>query len=405
VFNFRQRFLHWLDPLYDRETGVIDLERALREARTAFGGLEYLHLFDWGNCGPYGRIYGRVGDHSPYDYLEGGRDALRGAIAGVQDTGVRVGLYIEGYLLEERGLLGERARDWQLIRRDGGRVYWPKSSEMFMCPWVEDWQDVQSQTYGEKVGELQVDGMYVDQFGFAGPDKDCWSREHGHPWPGYATVGERLMSQRIRSRVDAAREGVVLYGEETPCDVNSQSMDGGFSYHMHWNRVWQPWAPLHSMRFAIPSFKTFEILVCDKPTAPWAEGVKWVFFNGEGIWLEGPADEWFDARTRAAIRKCHALLREHRDAFTTDTPRPLIPTLAPGVFANAFPTRGKVVYTLYNARHRTFSGEVLSLDHRWWTTYRDAWNGQELRPEKRRGQRVLSVELGPRDVGCVVAEW
>jgi hypothetical protein len=74
VFNFRQRFLWAHDPLCDAKTGELHLERAVEEARREFGGIDYLHLFDWGNCGPYGRIYGRTGDHSPYDYIKGGRD-------------------------------------------------------------------------------------------------------------------------------------------------------------------------------------------------------------------------------------------------------------------------------------------------------------------------------------------
>ena len=71
VFNFRQRFLHGLDPLYDGQQ--IHLQRAVDEAVREFGGIDYLHLFDWGYCGPYGRIYGRTGDYSPFDFLHGGQ--------------------------------------------------------------------------------------------------------------------------------------------------------------------------------------------------------------------------------------------------------------------------------------------------------------------------------------------
>jgi hypothetical protein len=74
--------------------------------------------------------------------------------------------------------------------------------------------------------------------------------------------------------------------------------------------------PLNSVRFALPDFKTIEILYCDKPTGSWATGVRWVFFNGEAIWLEGSATEWFEPQTLEAIRRCYAILHEHRDAFT-----------------------------------------------------------------------------------------
>jgi len=406
IFNFRQRFLHSHGPLYDSQAGTFHLERALDEAEEHFGGLEYLHLFDWGRCGRHGRIYGRIGDYSPYDYLSGGQDAFRAAIAGVRRRGVPVGLYIEGYLLQENGRLGQaHGRQWQLRDRRGKGVYWPDSTEMMICPWVGAWREVQAATYAAKVAELDVDGMYLDQFGFANPGKDCWSTEHGHPTPGYAVLGERGLATLVRNRIGSVKKAVALYGEETPCDVNSQVQDGSFTYHMRSCRYSQPWAPLHLLRFAIPSFKTFEILVCDQPMGCWAEGVKWTFFNGEGIWLEGPAEEWFRPETRAAIRKCHAIMRAHRDAFTCSRPTPLVQTETGGVHANLFPLERKAVYTLYNARHRAVDGPVLAVAARPAARYIDAWHGGAISPERRGDRHVISLKIGPRDVGCLVVSW
>ena len=406
VFNFRQRFLYWLDGLYDAKAGQFHLDRALDEAEEHFGGMEYMHIFDWGNCGKYGRIYGRTGDYSPYDYLKGGKAAFKDAIAGIQKRGVPVGLYIEGYLLQENGKLGQaHGKDWQLVNQRYTRVYWPGSTEMVMCPWAPAWREVQASTYAAKVAELDVDGMYLDQFGFAGPGKDCWSRDHSHPVPGYSMLGERGLSTMVRKRIQSVKKGVALYGEETPCDVNSQVQDGSFTYHMTSCRWSRPLAPVHMLRFAIPSFKTFEILVCDRPTGTWAEGVKWVFFNGEGIWLEGEATEWFAPDTRAAIRKCHAILRAHKDAFTSDQPVPLVQTEMGGVYANFFPAGRKTVHTLYNSRHRTVRGEVLAIKARPGARYFDAWHAAPLTPTRRDGRDVISLTLGPRDVGCVVCVW
>ena len=408
VFNFRQRFLWSHDPLCDRATGTFRLDSAFNEMEQHFGGVEYFHLFDWGYCGKYGRIYGRTGDHSPYDYIKGGRPALKKGIEAIQARGVPVGLYIEGYLLQERGRLGQaHGKDWQLVSRGGQGVYWPDSTEMMTCPWVSAWREVQAGTYATKVEELDVDGMYLDQFGFANTGKDCWTSDHGHPVPGYAVLGERGLSTLVRRRIEGVKEGVALYSEEAPCDVSSQVQDGSFSYHMRACRASQPWAPVHLFRFAVPSFKTFEILVCDRPTGSWAEGVKWVFFNGEGIWIEGPAQEWFWPQTLAAIRKGHGILRAHRDAFASDDPVPLVATEMAGVHANLFPSAAgrKAVYTLYNARHRSVNGPVLAIPTRPDARYRDLWNGAGLTPTRRNGRDVLSVTLEPRDVGCVLCTW
>lgn len=404
VFNFRQRFLHAHDPLYDTTTGQYHLTDAITEGEEQFGGIEYLHLFDWGNVPGVGRVYGRTGDTSPFDgALKGGVPAFRQAIQGVQRRGVHVGLYIEGYLLEERGKLGAaQGKDWQIIQRNGERFYWPGSSEMMICPAVPAWREVQLSTYEARVRELGVDGMYLDQFGFANEGKDCWSKDHGHPVPSGTTEAEFQFTRQMREKLSATRPGVVLYDEEVPCDMNSQNLDGAFSYHMANCRQTRPLVPLHVPRFAYPTFKTFEILVCDRPMGGWTEGVQWTFFNGEGLWLEGPAATWFRPETLATIRQCHGILREHRDAFTSVNVEPLVETGVPGVFANVFRNGAKTVYTLYNARHRTFRGTILG--PRWQTFLRaqDLWNDHAIVPEQDGLMARLPVDLPPRGVGCLL---
>ena len=195
---------------------------------------------------------------------------------------------------------------------------------------------------------------------------------------------------------------MAIYTEESPVDVTTQCQDGSFTYAMSTSHRTTTRVPLNLTRFAMPDFKTIEILYCDKPTGSWATGVKWVFFNGEAIWLEGPATEWFEPETRAAIRRCYRLLREHRDAFTTDCPTPLVPTRVGGVFANAFPAPSRTVYTLYNSRHRTVRGDLLALPWADGTVYEDAWNGRPATVTRQGDQAFVNLELGPHDVGCLV---
>jgi len=129
-----------------------------------------------------------------------------------------------------------------------------------------------------------------------------------------------------------------------------------------------------------------------------------VFFNGEAMWLEGPADAWFEPETRAAIRRCYGILRKHCDAFTTLEPVPLVPTELGGVYANAFPTEGETVYTLYNSRHRTVRGEVLRIPHRPGTTYHDAWHDRPAKFRLDGPDAVITLEIGPHGAGCAVDE-
>ena len=105
---------------------------------------------------------------------------------------------------------------------------------------------------------------------------------------------------------------------------------------------------------------------------------------------------------RAFLRNALRILHEHREAFRTLSPRPLVPTEDPLVYANEFPGKAETVWTLFNADYRTHRGPVLAVKHVDGATYRDLWGGVELTPALRGGDAVLSVELGPRGIGCVM---
>jgi hypothetical protein len=405
VFNFRQRFLYWLDPMYDAEKREYTMDAALDEAAREFGGCEYLHIFDWGNCGPYGRIYGRTGDYDPGDYLPGGWDGFRAAVEGVRKRGVRVGYYVEGYLLDERGKLGQaHGREWQMMDANGNGMRWPKSTEIYVCPAVEPWQEVQATTYARMVERMDADGMYLDELGFAGPWKWCWSKDHGHPSPSSSLQAERALTRRVREAMTAVKPEAVLYTEDTPTDVNSQYQDGAFCYSMQRHRGSGSIAPLKLFRFAFPDFKNIEILNCDSPTGTWATGVRWAFWNGEALWLEGKPNEWFAPQTRRAIRDCHGVLREHRDAFAGDKAEPLVPTLSGSLFANKFIGSGETAYTIYNARGETYAGEVIAVAHKPGVRYFDAFAGQEIKPRIEKGQAYLPLTVDPMGVGCIICK-
>jgi len=404
VFNFRQQFLYRFDALVDPQTGAYRMKPVLERDARDFGGVDFLHIFDWGYQRQYGRIYSRTGDHDAGPYLPGGWEDFRAAVEEVRSEGIPVGFYIEGYLLDERGLLGEaRGREWQMVGPDGTPVRWPDSHEIYVCPAVEAWQEVQASTYARVVERMDADGMYLDQFGFAGPAKWCWSLDHGHRAPSSSLRAEQALTRRVREAVAAVKPGVVLYTEDTPTDVNSQYQDGAFCYSMQRHRWSGSAAPLKLFRFAFPDFKNIEILNCDHPTATWAAGVRWAFWNGEALWLEGAAEDWFAPQTRRAIRDCYRVLRAHRDAFAGDRAEPLLPTPAGGVYANGFFGAGETAYTLYNARRETYSGEVLSVAHEAGTRYWDAFTGREIQPRLAEGRAVLALTLDPQGVGCIVS--
>jgi hypothetical protein len=134
--------------------------------------------------------------------------------------------------------------------------------------------------------------------------------------------------------------------------------------------------------------------------------VRRVFFNGNGLWIEGRADEWFTPKTRAEIARLHRVLHEHRDAFTSSHPVALVPTLRAGVLVNEFPADdgNKSVYTIFNSNYGSVGGEILSVPHSDETVYLDAFAQKTLQPTIAGRHAILTMDMKPRDVACIVVK-
>ena len=394
-FYYQQRYA-WED-LRNQETGEWRMDEVIRRYRDYFGRLDYLHIFDFGQS----PTYGRVGDYNHYDEL-GGLPAMRAAIAEAQRQGVRVGLYIEGYLCDERSVWGrEHVAANEIIQQGGSPLLWsPGSTEHMMCPAAEGWRSHLAETFARVARELGPDGLYCDQYGFQDPGKTCWSREHGHPVPWPPMLGERETTQAIRNGLP---DGVATLTEDTPHDINSQFQDGALSYS-----VWSADPALmphraHLSRFVFPSFKVFQLVSYSPFTEGGWQRLKFPFFNGEGYWLHGGTDDFYCEDAARFLRQAFAILHDHADAFTSDDVEALVPTLDPAVYANCFRSRDEVVWTLFNGHYRTFRGDVLRVPYEPGVEYTEAFSGKALQP-KRAGRTVtLAVELAPQGIGCIVA--
>ncbi|MCL6520022.1 MAG: DUF6259 domain-containing protein [Armatimonadetes bacterium] len=400
VFNFRQQFLRFYIPggekYYNKEKKKYTFAEGIAEDSKAFGGVDYLHLFDWGAS----EKWGRCGDYDPWDEI-GGVEAFRDAITKTQASGIPVGLYIEGYLVDPQSRIAQaHGKEWQIIGKDGKPLPF-FAPALNMCSAVKEWQDYLASVYSTIKEKTHALGYYCDEMGFADPGHFCYAENHGHSVPEPPLRGQRDLLKKIRQ---ALGPDVALYTEETPADVNTQHQDGSFTYAI--SSVSDAWSPSHInlTRFALLDFKTFEIIVCDKPLGDRLTAVRQIFFNGEGIWLEGPADKWFAPQVLAFIRKMHKVMRKYEDCFTSLSPVPLVPTGQKLVFANKFPAKERTLWTLFNANYSTVRGELLAVEHTPGAKYYDVWNGRELKPRIVGEIAYLTLEIGPRDVGCVVKE-
>jgi len=129
---------------------------------------------------------------------------------------------------------------------------------------------------------------------------------------------------------------------------------------------------------------------------------KFPFFNGEVYRIGVPGLPGMDEPSRAFLQRAVGIQCAHREAFASRNVRPLAPTEVAGVFANQFATAREIVWTLYNANGRSVHKPVLRVRHVEGARYHDAWNGQPLTPEIRDGHALVSLDLPPKGVGCLV---
>ncbi|HPB32293.1 MAG TPA: DUF6259 domain-containing protein, partial [Candidatus Sumerlaeota bacterium] len=314
--------------LFDRSRNTYTFPVEFDNAEKHLGGPDMLDISSWG----WSAAYGRVGEYRRYEL--GGLANFRSAIAFAHGKGIPVGLYIEGYLLDERcTIFGEKGGEWKMLNADGSDQR--SGREVTICPSVPEWQDWMARLYADVLRETDAAALYIDQFGMAWPTRRCYHPGHSHP-PGESPLrGEVEMARKIRAAVSAVRSGVPLYVEYTPVDAAIRNLDGSFAYTTWYGEdVLSPTRTTIS-RFCFPDFRQFELVHGQFLARNWTEeGLKKAFFNGQGLWIKGDLGSWYDARTRLFDRRSRAVFLEHRDAFTSTVVEPFLPVLKERVFAH-----------------------------------------------------------------------
>jgi hypothetical protein len=205
---------------------------------------------------------------------------------------------------------------------------------------------------------------------------------------------------------------VAIWSEFPVGDVTSQYLDGNITYYcLYWNEYFGAWhdgdgraprqAPLPRdlYRYALPQVRQF-IFLCG--SEDWTSDQKFPFFNGEPLY----DISWFlyAGPHLTDMRRALRLQTEYADCFSSSQPVPEVPTEVGGVYANAFPGRGRTIWTLYNANYATVRGTVLAVPHRPGAVYRDLWHDRVLQPEIKAGRALLKLALHPQEVGCVAQQ-
>ena len=138
-------------------------------------------------------------------------------------------------------------------------------------------------------------------------------------------------------------------------------------------------------------------------------------FNGTGltIWEDrfGNIDE-FPWNERVLIHRYNRIMHENSDAYLTDNPIPLVPTLRKDFYVNAFPIDEKCVYAGYQtgreqvlyAHYNKMTGPYIDVDHPENWHYVDIWSHRKISTEKINGKTRLVFPIQPTEpMFCILA--
>lgn len=375
-YIFRQWFLHknYDDGIFERESWKYHIKEKLQEDRAALGGVDYVQLFDWGQTPENGR----VGDYKPWEYLGGSKRLVEG-IQYLRSSGIRVGLYFEGYLISRSSLLGQlKGRIWQVLDAEKNIYSYVGEDFWTCCSMIQEWHQTLYKKIESAIELLKPDAVYIDEYG-CGIQYPCCSTVHQH-----CTVtqldGERTFLKKARSL------NTSVLTEYFPVDSTIMYQQAALTYGK---------GLINLTRFAFPLFRQFVIIRCDEPIGNDIHNLKLIFFNGQGIWISGNVnnEKWFSSEFLFLLRKIYSILKQNQQ-FRSKNCIPLLYYDPNGICVNSFIDEEATIWTIYNTsnsrRTRVFSFSK-PMD-----VY-DVWNNKNMGHSLK--EVTLSIDQG--DVSCL----
>jgi hypothetical protein len=348
---YSEQFVQHFTFLYGRE--ILDLERGefnvdrfLDEGERDFGG--YDGFLIWG-------VYPRIGVDERaqwdfYDDMPGGRQGIKEMSQRARERGVRFFVPYKP---------------------------WDHSAKLHNRPTPPD-----EELLAQLIVDTEADGVFLDTMD--------------------------LITPAFRQAIDQLKPGVVFCSEGRAGGKASEIITGSWEQSPHRDWYQGNWSagretmPMTDLwRFVLPEHRLFVInrhAMADDRIRITQRG----FFNGMGwvVWQDifGLTLPYTPAEA-ALLKKCRTIFRENLLAVNSPAPTPLVETETVGVSANEFPAEGKRMWIFYNENDAQVSGTVLKFQPRAGCHCVDVWNRREAGV---RDGRFLTLQLEPRQVGCVV---
>ncbi|MHB1461266.1 MAG: hypothetical protein ACYC1M_08305 [Armatimonadota bacterium] len=341
------------------------------------------------------RILGDYGYRDDWSLAE-----LQRFVSECKRRGIVTNHYVEGYIASKSTQVWkDHGAEWGQMQ---GKEYQVGFANQ--CMWLchPGWHEWLAGETTRLASDLKLDSIYLDEVGWGTGDKstsDNPAHNPGRFQQDGAMTGAHNLLRRVRAGLDQVNPDITMYTEGPAVDGLLPYLDGVEDYSCVQFKTY-PAAyriPVHFMRFVFPEFKFADIP--DGTPSEIDTQLKLCLFNGTGFMASteeaGVPGSW--------LGRIHAILRDHRDAFTELHPTPLVATLANGVYCNRFTSPTKTVFTLFNNNDYPVSGQVLSLPvtaNRHWV---DLLNLTVLRVDQtRQGARAV-MQIAPTDVAVIAS--
>lgn len=346
VFHLRRYFLNKdLSSAYIWDGDNINLEKTYHSDCATFGGVDAGLLFDLAynpqtkiRCGnlesvyPKGRLLNQLMEQ--IEHLQTRENCL-------------LFTYTDPYLVQQGSYIDTDCRYITPILCENGDIFRMWGDKQWApCISQQEWQDYICGYINSALMLTRCKGVYLDEFGH-GSQYICRAENHSH--------GEKFDQPYEESRFLAKLQNTLpnqlWMCEFPPCDSSKIDMD---------IVMCDTRSLVNIYRFVFPQLKFVRIIGCDGPIGDNLWDVNKSFFNGEGLWLDGDADDsfWYSDKVKKAICGQYEVLKNYSSFFCSDKVRPLELTTENGVVANCFELDGKVLLTFINPKEHTICDKV-----------------------------------------------
>ena len=396
--------------LIDPKTKKYNVKAYLDAVSKQFNRKPDIFHFYWWAYRPEGARNGEYGDKD-YKTLIGGKQQFRTLIDKLQAEGMLTSLYtIWDRYDRDTEFYSMHGADFVLQRPDGSLDM--NNQSVYTGVGGATRRAYAAKALKRLVDNVDNDIVYMDVFATHWEER-CINPKCGHKIPSWIAEDDGLFLQELRKSLP----DTALWSEYPATDINTQYMDGNITYtalplHEHMAKVYNrdDSAPQRGMdmlvpdayRFAFPRLKQVVFQVGQEGFIETWAYMKFNLFNGYALydttfWL------YFD-ETRRKIARTLDIQHKYKDCFLSENPRMLIPTLVNDCYANCFPGKKRMLWTVYNGNFVSIDRDVLAVPHQAGAKYFDAWNNRMLRPVVKDNMAYIRLRLDPQDVGCVVQQ-